>query len=164
MTFRLPIGVYRVQSVLIFAVFIIFVFNALGLTDFRFMLGGRIAINPQVFSDLLSGNIGAQLLQLDFVVFLVVGASLALLLPTLPPIGASLITLSAMLPPFYIAWAYPVPPPLIPLEYTLLAILILFSVNVLSSYFVETHEKQKLIAAFGHYVPPALVEEISRRP
>ena len=96
--------------------------------------------------------------------FLAVGALLAVLLPSLPPIAASLLTLSAMAPPFYIAWAYPVPPPLVPLEYTLLAILILFSVNVLSSYFVETHEKQKLVDAFGHYVPPALVAELSRQP
>ncbi len=69
-----------------------------------------------------------------------------------------------MAPTFYIAWAFPTPPPLIPLEYALLCILILFSVNVLFVYFVETHERQKIVSAFGQYVPAAVVAEIARRP
>ncbi|GEM_PF-2572927 len=61
MMLHFPTGVYRLQSLLIFLVFGVFVFNALGLTDFRFMLGGRIAINPQIFTDLKNGLIPPQL-------------------------------------------------------------------------------------------------------
>lgn len=100
----------------------------------------------------------------DFNVFVIVGAFLAVLLPTLSPIAASLLTFIAMAPPFYIAWAFPVPPPLVPLEYSLVCILVLFSVNVLFSYFIETHQRQKIVGLFGQYVPPAVVAEIARRP
>ena len=126
--------------------------------------GQDIAVNAQVAGDLLSGQFPGPLTRADFNVFVFVGAILAVLLPTLSPIVASILTLIAMAPPFYIAWAFPVPPPLVPLEYSLLCILVLFSVNVLCSYFIETHQRQKIVGVFGQYVPPAVVAEIARRP
>ncbi|MCB1749926.1 MAG: adenylate/guanylate cyclase domain-containing protein [Gammaproteobacteria bacterium] len=156
--------VNRLQSVLIFAVFVVFAINALGVVDFAALLRGGSAFNGRPLGDLVHGSPAPSLTRIDVLAFVVVGLALALALPKLPPIGASLLTLCAMVPPFYCAWFFPVPPPLIPLEYTLLTVLVLFAVNVLSSYFIETHEKQKLISAFGQYVPPALVGEISRRP
>ena len=164
MRLSLPVHVNRVQSILIFAVFCVFVINALGVVDFSALPGGELGFNTQVISELLHGRGFAPFSHIDVMAFMVVGLLLALLLPSLSPVGASLLTLAAMFPPFYAAWFFPVPPPLIPLEYTLLTVLVLFSVNVLSSYFVETHERQKIIAAFGQYVPPALVGEISQRP
>ena len=67
-----------------------------------------------------------------------------------------------MLPPFYMEYSSPGNVHLIPMEYTFVMILVLFSVNVLIRYFVETHEKQKLITIFGQYVPPEIVNAINR--
>lgn len=164
MDLTLKSGVNRIQSALIFSVFLVFVLNAIGATDFRLMLGASINVHEEIISQLFRGNISPALMQADFIAFVLIGAVLAVLLPSLPPIGASLVTLVSMAPPLYIAWAFPYPPPIIPMEYTLLVVMILFAVNVLMSYFVETHEKQKIIHAFGQYVPPALVDEISRKP
>ena len=154
----------RAQSALIFTVFLVFVTNAVGLTSFEFAFGQGISVNAQVAGDLLSGKFPGPLAYVDFNAFLIVGAILAVLLPTLSPTAASMLTLFGMAPPFYIAWAFPAPPPLVPLEYSLLCILVLFSVNVLCSYFIETHERQKIVGVFGQYVPPAVVAEIARRP
>ncbi len=161
---RVPRGAYRVQAALILAVFAVFVANALGVADFSQVLYGRVALNGHVLAALLGGELARPLLGPDFLALLGVGAVLATVLPLLPPIGASLLTLGAMAPPFWVAWSYPAPPPLVPLEYTLLAILVLFSSNVLMSYFAETHRRRQIVAAFGQYVPPALVDTLSRDP
>jgi len=159
-----PTGTDRIRSLLIFTVFALFAANALGLVDFSTVLHDGPALNARVLEDLLHGRLPASLWRADVIGFLLLGLLLAVLLPTLPPVGASLLTLLATIPPFYTAWHYPTPPSLVPLEYTLLTILMLFSVNVLSAYFAETHARQKIITAFSQYVPPALVGEISRRP
>ncbi|MEX2480813.1 MAG: adenylate/guanylate cyclase domain-containing protein [Gammaproteobacteria bacterium] len=165
MRFSLPTGTDWMQSLLILTVFVLFAGHALGMVDFTTLSdGGPPMLNLQMLRALLDGRLPAAFTHADVLTFLGLGLILALVLPALPPVGASLVTLLAMAPPFYIAWAFPVPPSLVPLEYSLLTILVLFSVNVLSSYFVETHERQKLMAAFGQYVPPAVVRKISRRP
>jgi len=159
-----PTGTDRIRSLVIFSVFALFAANALGLLDFSAVLRGGPALNTQLLDELMHGRLPASLRRIEVVGFLLLGVVLALLLPVLPPVGASLVTLLATIPPFYTAWHYPTPPSLVPLEYTLLTILMLFSVNVLSAYFAETHARQKIITAFGQYVPPSLVGEISRRP
>ncbi|MBF8270204.1 MAG: adenylate/guanylate cyclase with Chase sensor, partial [Gammaproteobacteria bacterium] len=53
---------------------------------------------------------------------------------------------------------------LVPMEYSLLTVLILYSVNVLISYFRVTHARQKIIEVFGQYVPPDVVSEINKHP
>ena len=110
MKLKVPRGRSRIQSVLILSMFLAFVTNAIGLTSFQFALGHGISVNAQLAGNLLSGQFPGPLLRVDFSSFLIVGAFLATLLPTLSPIAASLLTLVAMAPPFYIAWAFPVPP------------------------------------------------------
>ena len=143
MKLRVPSGRSRIQSVLILAVFLAFVTNAIGLTSFQFALGHGISVNAQLAGNLLSGQFPGPLLRVDFSSFLIVGAFLATLLPTLSPIAASLLTLVAMAPPFYIAWAFPVPPP-----------------NRTARIFAAVH----LGVVFGQYVPPGVVAEIARLP
>ena len=66
MKFSLPRIRSRVQSALIFAVFLIFVANAVGLTSFAFSFGQDIAVNAQVAGDLLSGQFPGPLTRADF--------------------------------------------------------------------------------------------------
>ena len=154
----------RWRAGLLLAVFVLFVLNALGVTDIRIMLDGDLALRGHVLKNMLHGQLTNALQQSDFLVFVLTCAVLAFALPHLSPLRASALTLVCMLPPFYIAWTQPLPLAIVPLEYTLLAILILFAVNVLSSYFIETHQRQKIVDAFGQYVPPLVVDQISRQP
>lgn len=154
----------RAQSLAIFAVFLLFVANALGLISLPGVLGGSLRINQALLDEIAQGVLPPALVHADFLVFLAVGGVLALLLPALPPIRASLLTVLAAAAPLYLAWALPVPPPLVPLEYSLLTILVLFTVNVLIAYFVETHARAAIVAAFGQYVPPPVVAAINRSP
>ena len=148
----------------ILAVFGLFFVNAVGLIDFSNLSRGDIGINLQVWHSLWSDGLAGPLRQVDCVSYIVVALVLAVVLPMQTPVGASLVTFFAMLPPFYVAWFYPYPPPVVPLEYALVTILVLYSVNVLSSYFIETQQRQKIVSAFGQYVPPVLVDRFSSDP
>lgn len=164
MATRFSTRAHRLRSLLVFAVFVLLVVNMLGLVDFEALLRGQLRVNAGLLEDFLRGDLGSGLARPDVLGFLACGAVLTLALPNLAPLGASALTAAAMLVPFAIAWYFPAPYPLVPLEYGLLAILLLFAVNVLAGYFVETHEKHKVITLFGQYVPPALIGEIARRP
>jgi len=158
-------GPFRVHSWFILAVFILFLLNAIGVLQVPLDLGGRVQLRPDPLIGMFSGGTGLpQLLAPDFLVFVCIGVLLSVVLPRLDPVKASLLTFLFMLPPFYVEYAHASANYLIPMEYTLLVILVLFSVNVLMKYFVETREKQKLISVFGQYVPPEVVKVISQKP
>ncbi|MEQ8661570.1 MAG: adenylate/guanylate cyclase domain-containing protein, partial [Gammaproteobacteria bacterium] len=164
MATRFSTRAHRLRSLLVFAVFVLLVVNMLGVVDFRALVAGQLRVNTALLADLLHGNLASGLARADVIGFLATGALLTLALPNLAPLGASALTAAAMTVPFALAWYVPAPYPLVPLEYGLLAILLLFAVNVLAGYFVETHEKQKIMTLFRQYVPPALIGEIARRP
>ena len=98
-----------------------------------------------------------------FIVLLITGIVLSLLLPVLNLIQASLLTAVASMLQLYVAYASTANS-LLPIEYCLLTILMLYAVNVLISYFRETVMKQKIVDVFGQYIPPQLVAEISKHP
>ena len=81
----------------------------------------------------------------------------------LAPIPGSLLTFSSMLPIYWLNWVTPTRP-LVPLEFSLLTILILYAIHVLVSYFRESYQKQKVIDIFGQYVPPDLAHRLSQDP
>lgn len=149
----------------IVGVFLLFVLNAIGVINFPLNLGSAIQVNTNPIGDLLNGaDQSPGLFSPHGIGFLCVGVLLCVLLPLLDPIKASIVTFIAILPPFAIEYATPGQPHLIPMEYTMLMILVLFSVNVLINYFLDTHKKQKIISMFGQYVPPQIAEAISRTP
>ena len=100
----------------------------------------------------------------EFITLLISGLALALLLPVLSPLVASTLPLLATLPPVWFNYTSPAQQAPVPMEFSLLTILMIYAVNVLVSYFRETHEKQRIVAIFGQYVPPQIVTEISRHP
>lgn len=156
---------FRIHAALILGVFLVFLMNALGVLELPLALGHGIRLRPELLSGVFTGaGPPPVLFEPGFATFLSVGVLLSILLPMLDPIKASLATFVLMLPPLYVEYATPGVNHLVPMEYTLLTILVLFAVNVLIKYFVETHERQKLIAMFGQYVPPDVVNQISQRP
>ena len=135
---------------LVFAVLLVFLANASGLFDF--------AVDVDTSAMPMRSVIASR----EFLLLLGTGLVLAFGLPRLRPMHASLLTLAAMAPIMWIGYNSAGVRPLVPMEYSLLTILVMFSVNVLSAYFIETHQRQRLLDAFGHFVPPEVVERISR--
>lgn len=153
------------RIVLVFAVFIVFVFNAAGVIGLQFDFGSGFQFRGNIFKQLLAHGVLPDFVRsVDFFLLVAIGAILSILLPILSPIKASLITALSMVPPIWLAYAQTSRSQAIPMEYTLLTILVLYTVNVLASYFSETHARQKLIGIFGHYVPPELAQVIARSP
>jgi adenylate cyclase len=151
----------------IFLVFLLFLAHAAGLFDIQITQAPGISFG-KLWSATADGWQSPALQRVfhsgEFVLFISTGLLLSIALPLLNPVPASLLTLLAIVPPVYSNYAGLVASPLIPMEYHLLTILMLFIVNVLIGYFEESHEKQKIIDTFRHYVPPQIVSEICRNP
>ena len=165
MTFSLANNGAAWRSIFLWSVFAIFILSVLGVV--RFSVFEAIGLN--VHTNLLSSIVFEQQLppalqQMDFAVFILCGVALCLLLPRATPITASALTFAMTIATFYVAYTNAMLSSVVPLEFTLLAILVLFSTNVLFGYFVETHEKQKIINIFGQFVPPAVVNKIAAEP
>ena len=137
------------QVLLVLTVFAVFVFNAGGVFQIEF--DGALTVPAMVRTK-------------EFLVLVVTGFTLSLLLPLLTPIRASLLTFVVMLPVLFMGYTATGQRAMLPMEYSLLTILMLFVVNVLASYFAETTRKQRLINAFGQYVPAELAKRISQDP
>jgi len=99
----------------------------------------------------------------EFLVMLLSGVVLSLTLPIFTPIAASFLVLFLTIPPATLGIGFPFRDPGVPMQYSLLVLLMLFGVNVLLTYFSETQKKQELIDMFGQYVPPEIVAELSTR-
>ncbi len=141
-----------VQIALVLTVLALFVPNASGIFEVAFDITDGALTAPSIAR------------TREFLVLVVIGIGLSLLLPLLNPIRASLLTFVAMLPVLIMGYTNTGQRALLPMEYSLLTILMLFVVNVLISYFTETTRKQQLVNAFGQYVPPELAKRISRDP
>ncbi len=162
------LGILNRNSTRIFLVsfvFLIFLGNGTGLLELglsgeaRLVAGSRL---PQVLSG--GYDLGRLLSSLDLLAFILVGVLLCVLLPLLDPIKASALTFVCMTVPFLVSYYLPTHNTLIPMEYSLLTILIIYVFNVMISYFVEVHNKQALVETFSQYVPPEVAIEISRHP
>jgi adenylate cyclase len=157
---------YSVKIVLIFIVFMLFLSNATGLIEITLRHGGHISVSSYLFvHDSVYGlNVHDVFVSPEFIVLLLIGITLSVLLPLLTPIQASILTLITSIPPVYLDYSNPVRNSLLPMEYSLLTILVLYVFNVLISYFIETHSKQRLRNTFSQYIPSQLVKELIRQP
>ncbi|MFT4581319.1 MAG: adenylate cyclase [Gammaproteobacteria bacterium] len=153
---------FSTHAVIIFGVFILFFLNAAGLLDFTAALTRSIFVNSHVLPNVNRAT--PTIFGADFICFVTVGLLLSAMLPRLDPVKASILAFLAMLPPFAVEYMNAGVAQRIPMEFTLLMTLALFSVNVLLKYFIDTHERQKIISVFGQYVPPAVVDAIRQAP
>ncbi|MFQ5659670.1 MAG: adenylate/guanylate cyclase domain-containing protein [Gammaproteobacteria bacterium] len=158
---------HALQIAIISSVLVLFLSNAIGLLEIHLHAGPTISIRSLLFEQ-HSGQSGTfvpvAVRSTEFILLLSTGILLSVLLPLLNPVTASLLTLICIIPPVYNNYMNPGKQTLIPMEYSLLTILMLYAINVLISYFLETHSRQKIIHIFGQYIPPELVTEISRHP
>ncbi len=94
----------------------------------------------------------------------IVTALLAVLLPYLRPIRASVATMIAATMILLINLSSTAEGPGISLGFELITILTLFSLYILLSFIGETRDRQKLTELFCQYVPPEIVDQFSRNP
>lgn len=153
-----------IQIALVFTVFLLFLANGSGLLEFQLSAEKGLVFRSFLFANGAGGlNIPSVVSSGAFILLVITGAMLALLLPLLNPIQASLLTALASLPQLYLAYTN-TGNQLLPMEFCLLTVLVIYAVNVLTSYFRETVMRQRIVDVFGQFVPPQLVEEISKHP
>jgi adenylate cyclase len=154
-----------IKSSVIFSVFMIFLSGAIGLIEITFAQDPIINISSKLFNQ--SGNYNLALGKLfnskEFIFLLSSGLILTFTLPILSPVKAFMVTFVLILLTAALGYSSS-SVGLIPIEYCLLTILVIYMMNILVSYFIEIHSKQQLMETFGQYIPPQLVSELSRLP
>ena len=90
---------------------------------------------------------------------------MALLLPMVNPLRATVLTLVVIVAVFatnVLVWTEG--NLVLPLASGLLMIAMLFALNMSYGFFVESRAKRQITGLFGQYVPPELVDEMSKDP
>lgn len=127
-----------------------------------------VEIHANLIAGMLDGTIKQRppyVLGAEFLLLLVTGLVLALGLPYLSPMKATLVTgavLVAVLGINTLVWHHG--DLILPLASGVLLVLALFTLNMAYGYFVEARGKRQITGRFGQYVPPELVEEMARAP
>jgi len=146
--------------------------TAPGLKDLRSTPVGTtypgVEIHANLISGILDGSIKyrpAYVLGADVVLLTIFGLTMVLLLPMLSPFRALVVSAAVLLLMIAVNMAFwHVFNMVLPLAAGLLLAAILYAMNMSWGYFVESRSKRQLTGLFGQYVPPELVEEMSRDP
>lgn len=147
--------------------------TALGLKDLRSTPVGATYPGVEIHANLIASILGGEpfkekpsvIRTADAIQVALYGLLLALWLPFLSPIRASLLTVAVLgisLGFNFLMWEGG--NLVLPLAANLVLILFLFAFNMSWGYFVESRTKQQFTELFGQYVPPELVDEMARNP
>lgn len=127
-----------------------------------------VEVHANLISSILDNNVKARPAYtqgVEFVLLLLVGILLALLLPVLNPLKATLLTiavLAVVLAINFASWQYA--NLVLPIASILLMIGLIYLLNMSYGFFVESRGKRQLTGLFGQYVPPELVKEMAQNP
>lgn len=127
-----------------------------------------VEMHANLISGILDNNIKARPAYTqgaEFLLLLLLGLLLALFLPVLNPLKATLLTLTALIIVLVInvaSWQYD--NLVLPLAASLLMIGLIYLLNMSVGFFIESRGKRQLAGLFGQYVPPELVQEMARNP
>lgn len=146
--------------------------TAPGLLDLRATPVGEAYPGVEIHANLITGMLDgvvkhkpSYVLGAEVFLLLLAGLVMVLLMPLLSPLRAtlvSLVLLLCILTVNFIFWQYG--NLVLPLGASILMVLSLFALNMSYGYFVESRNKRQFTELFGQYVPPQLVEEMSRHP
>ncbi|MDZ4201612.1 MAG: CHASE2 domain-containing protein [Gallionella sp.] len=146
--------------------------SAPGLMDMRATPVGEVYPGVEVHANMIAGILDqnlkekpAYMLGAEVLWLLLIGISLALLLPQMPPARAILVSafvFSVTQGISLLAWHYG--DVLMPVANALSMIALLFALNMSYGYFVESRTKRQITGLFGQYVPNELVEEMAKNP
>ena len=146
--------------------------TAPGLNDLRSAPVANIFPGVEIHANLISGMLDGRIKQMppyvlgaEVVLLALAGLVMALVLPLLNPHQATLTTAGvavAVVGTNLAVWQYG--NLVLPLASGLLMVLLLFGLNMSYGFFVESRAKKQIAGRFGQYVPPELVDEMSRHP
>ena len=127
-----------------------------------------VEIHANVIAGILDNSIKqrpAYTLGVQFLQLLIAGLILALMLPHLNPLKATLLTLLtiALILVINIA-SWKMANLVLPIAASLFMISLIYIVNMSYGFFVEARAKRQLTKLFGQYVPPELVLEMAKNP
>ena len=146
--------------------------SAPGLLDLRVTPLDSVFPGVEAHANLVAGILDERLKRdpayadgLQLMVVMLVGLVLAVLLPFLSIISATLLTfaVAATLVGSNLA-LYQYGNFVLPVAGNVLLILALFALNMVWGYFTETRSKKQITGLFGQYVPPEIVEQMSKDP
>ncbi len=146
--------------------------TAPGLQDLRTAPVQSAYPGVEVHANLVSGILNGTLKEkpayttgAEFLLLILIGLLMAVGLPVLSPVMASIATLSLIVVTIGTNLAIWYAANLVlPMASSLMMILMLYLMNMSYGYFVETRGKRQLAGLFGQYVPPELVDEMSVNP
>ena len=146
--------------------------TAPGLKDLRVTPVGSVYAGVEVHANLIAGMLDGDVkekpsfvLGADVLQLLLAACIMVFLLPALSPLKSSLVTLLVFATLMGVNLAFwQSANMVIPIAAALLLVATLYAVNMSWGYFVETKTKRQFTNLFGQYVPPELVEEMSRNP
>lgn len=127
-----------------------------------------VEIHANLIAGLLDGALKhrpAYILGADVIMVLAAGSLMIFLLPMLSPFRATVVGAIVLLLLLSINFAFwHIGNVVLPLANGMISISLLYALNMSWGYFVESRTKRQLTGLFGQYVPPELVEEMSRDP
>ncbi|MDP2821258.1 MAG: adenylate/guanylate cyclase domain-containing protein [Sulfuritalea sp.] len=146
--------------------------TAPGLMDLRATPVGAAYPGVEIHANLIAGMLDGAvkhkppyILGADVLTVLIAGAVMAFLLPMLSPLRATVVGVIVLLLMLSVNFGFwHVANVLLPLANGMIAVVLLYAMNMSWGYFVESRTKRQLTGLFGQYVPPELVEEMSRDP
>jgi adenylate cyclase len=146
--------------------------SAPGLLDLRATPVGSAYPGVEVHANLIAGILDQNIKHkppyaagAEFVLLLLAGLVMTLLLPFVSPFKGTVTALIVLLGMIAInVVLYDTAHIVLPLAAGLAMILVLFTFNMAYGYFVEARGKRQITGLFGQYVPPELVDEMSKDP
>jgi adenylate cyclase len=146
--------------------------TAPGLFDLRATPVNRVYPGVEIHANLIAGMLDGSIRQrppyvlgAEVALLLFSGVLMAILLPVVNPLRATLITMLVLACVFAInivVWTQGAL--VLPLASGMLMIALLFAFNMSYGFFVESRAKRQITGLFGQYVPPELVDEMSTDP
>jgi len=146
--------------------------TAPGLNDLRATPVAPVYPGVEVHANLIAGALDGRIRHMpgymvgvEFAVLAGTGVLLALVLPLLTPLRSAAFALAVLMAVAalnLVLWQRA--NLVLPLAAALLMISALFALNMSYGFFVEARAKRQITRLFGQYVPPELVEVMSRHP
>ncbi|MEI8028264.1 MAG: adenylate/guanylate cyclase domain-containing protein [Comamonadaceae bacterium] len=127
-----------------------------------------VEMHANLIAGIIDGNIKEGLAHpvgFEVELLLVIGVLLALALPALSPLRATVLSgalITALTAAYVLTWKSA--NLVLPLTSSLFMVVVLFVFNMAYGYFVESRGKRMLTSLFGQYVPPELVDEMAKDP
>jgi len=146
--------------------------SAPGLLDLRSTPVGSVYPGVEIHANMITAMLDNDfkqkppyMLGAEVILLLIGGIALALLLPLLSPLKATLASLAAavLISGLNVA-VWTKGGMVLPLASSLLMTVLLYALDMSWGYFVESRSKRQFTELFGQYVPPELVDKMAQDP